>query len=382
MNFLKLDEDSLSQAGALCTAREIAQQPKSWIRTQLLLQQQAGVIKGFLEPLRARQDLRVILTGAGSSSFIGGCLAPLMLQRLGCRVEAIPTTDLLSGPKLYLQKGVPTLLVSFSRSGNSPESVGVVKMVQQLVQECYQLVFTCNAQGGLFQHCREQPNSLSILLPSETHDQGFAMTSSFTSMMLAAWLVFCSDDSGANIVPGICQTAAGLLTSHNQALRDLAANDYSRVIYLGSNSFKALAREAALKVLELTDGSVVATFDSPLGFRHGPKAIVTKDTLVVVFMSNDSYVRRYDLDLVRELHADAIAARVIAISAQREVTLGDHLYIQQADLASDGELLFPYSICGQLYAFHRALSLGNKPDQPSKSGTVNRVVKGVTLHAL
>src|SRR5205807_10513474 len=118
MTFLQLDESALTRAAALWTAREIAQQPASWAQTQLLMQQRAGVISAFLEPLRARRDLRIILTGAGSSSFIGECLAPLMLQRLERRVEAISTTDLLSGPRLYLQQGEPTLLVSFGRSGN------------------------------------------------------------------------------------------------------------------------------------------------------------------------------------------------------------------------------------------------------------------------
>lgn len=384
MSFLQLDENSLKRAGAFWTAREIAQQPGSWIGTQLLLEQQASTIGGFLKPLRARQDLRIILAGAGSSSFIGECLAPHMLQRSGGRVEAIPTTDLLSGPRLYLQGDVPTLLVSFSRSGDSPESVAVVELAQQLVKECYQLAFTCNEQGCLFRRFQQRHDSLSILLPPETHDRGFAMTSSVTSMMLAAWIVFCSDDSGVSSVRRISEAATELLDTHNESFRDLATSSYSRVVYLGSNGFKALAREAALKLLELTDGSVVASFDSPLGFRHGPKTIISKDTLVVVFMSNDPYVRRYDLDLIRELRADAIAARVIAITAQSEdrTHLGDHLYVQHAEWASDSHLLFPYSICGQLYAFHRARALGNKPDQPSKSGTVNRVVRGVTVHAL
>ncbi len=384
MSFLQLDETTLSRAGALWTAREIAQQPESWVRTQILVQQQAGVIGGFLEPLRARPDLRIVLTGAGSSAFIGECLAPLILQRLGRRVEAIATTDLLSGPRLYLQKDVPTLLVSFSRSGDSPESVAVLELAQRLVQECYHLVFTCNAEGSLFQRLRAQRNSLAFLLPPETHDKGFAMTSSVTSMMLAAWLVFCGDGGAAGVVSGICRMAARFLDTHNPTLKDLAVNDYSRVVYLGSNGFRALAREAALKLLELTDGKVVASFDSPLGFRHGPKAVVSKDTLIVVFVSNDPYTRRYDLDLLHELRSDAIAPRVIALTARTgdAAGAGEHLTVLDAEQASDGELLFPYSICGQLYAFHRALALGNEPDHPSKSGTINRVVKGVTIYPL
>jgi tagatose-6-phosphate ketose/aldose isomerase len=381
---LQLDETALDGAGALWTAREIAQQPASWRRTQDLLRQQASLIAGFLTPLLARPDLRIILTGAGSSAFIGECLAPLLLQQLDRRVEAIATTDLLSGPRQYFQHDVPTLLVSFGRSGGSPESVAVVALAEQMLRECHQLVITCNEHGALYQRCRERPNSLAILLPAETHDRGFAMTSSFTSMMLAAWMAFGGADDGTPEVALIARAAEDVIDQHNPTLRELAAKSYSRVVYLGSNGFKALAREAALKLLELTDGKVIATFDSPLGFRHGPKTIVTRDTLIFVFISNDTYTRRYDLDLLSELRSDALAGRVIAITAQVHdaVTQSEYLHVQQLTRAGDGDLYFPYIVCGQLYAFHRSLSLGNKPDLPSNSGTVNRVVRGVTIHSL
>jgi tagatose-6-phosphate ketose/aldose isomerase len=385
MNYLQLDETGLNRDGALWTAREIAQQPESLIRTQELLRQHAAPIAGFLAPLLAQPDLRIILTGAGSSSFIGECLAPLLMQKLDRRVEAIATTDLLSAPHQYFQREVPTLLVSFGRSGSSPESVAVVDLAERLLRECHQLVFTCNEQGTLYQRCLERRNSLAILLPPETHDQSFAMTSSFTAMMLAATLVFHGLENAA--AAGVARIARGVrqvLEQHNATLRKLAAESYSRVVYLGSNGFKGLAREAALKLLELTDGKVVAAFDSPLGFRHGPKTIVTGDTLLFVFVSNDPYTRRYDLDLLRELRSDALAGRVIAVTAQVHdtVTQGEHLHVPHLADAADGDLYFPYVVCGQLYAFHRSLSLGNTPDQPSNSGTVSRVVRGVTIHTL
>jgi tagatose-6-phosphate ketose/aldose isomerase len=384
MMYLQMEEAALNRAGALWTAREIAQQPASWLRTEALLGEHAERLAAFLGPLLARKDLRIILTGAGSSAFIGECLAPLLLRRLGRRVEAIATTDLLSGPTQYLQPEVPTLLVSFGRSGSSPESAAVVELAEQLLRECHQLVFTCNEQGTLYQRCRERRNSFAILLPPETHDQGFAMTSSFTSMMLAASLVFQGAKSDTQDVARIARAAQELLEHHNSTLRRLAAESYSRVVYLGSNGFKGLAREAALKLLELTDGKVVAAFDSPLGFRHGPKTIVTDDTLLFVFISNDAYTRRYDLDLLQELRSEGQAGRVIAITAQAQgaATEGEHLHVPQLAGAGDSDLYYPYIVCGQLYAFHRSLAVGNTPDQPSNSGTVSRVVRGVTIHPL
>ena len=376
---LELNDTALDRAGGLWTAREIAQQPTSWLRTQDVIREQADSISNFLEPLLTRPDLRIILTGAGSSAFIGECLAPLLLRRLDRRVEAIATTDLLAGPTQYLQRDVPTLLVSFGRSGNSPESVAVVDLTEQLLRDCHQLVFTCNEHGTLYQRCRERANSLAILLPPETHDQSFAMTSSFTAMMLAASLAF---DGNSVSVAQVARATQALLAEQNAALRTLASESYSRVVYLGSNGLKALAREAALKLMELSDGLVIAAFDSPLGFRHGPKTIITDETLVFVFVSNDAYTRRDDLDMLGELRADGRAGKVIAITAQAHdwTEQGEYLRVMGLAEAGDGELYFPYVVCAQLYAFHRSLALGNSPDQPSNSGTVTRVVHGVTIH--
>jgi len=383
MTYLQYEASWLEKAGAIWTAREIAQQPKTLLATRAVVDRRAADIAAFLQPLLARRDLRVVLTGAGSSAFIGESLAPVLMRHLHRRVEAVPTTDLLSGPAQYFQADVPTLLVSFGRSGNSPESVAVVEVAERLLSECHQLVFTCNEAGALYEYCRGRRNALAVLLPPETHDQSFAMTSSFTGMMFAAWLAFCGPESAASAVAGISQSVQGVLDQHDASIKRLAGEAYSRVVYLGSNGFKGVAREAALKLLEMTDGAVVAISDSPLGFRHGPKTIITPDTLIFVMLSSDPYTRRYDLDLLQELRGEARAGRVVAIttSAADAAVQGDCFQVAATGVAGDAGLYFPYMVCGQLYAFHRSVILGNSPDQPSRSGTVSRVVRGVTIHS-
>ena len=381
---LQLDDATLSRVGALHTAREIEQQPVSWERTLALLCERRMSVNAFLAPLLARPELRIILTGAGSSAFIGECLAPSLTRLLNRQVLALATTDLLSGPREYLLPDVPTLLVSFGRSGGSPESIAVVELAGQLLSECHQFIITCNEQGALYRRCQGAQHSLALLMPAETHDQSFAMTSSFTSMMLAGLLAF-GDGNALAQAGTLAHLGAGarqVLSRHHETLRALASADYSRVVYLGSNALKAIASEAALKLLELTDGQVVASFESALGFRHGPKTIVTADTLLVMFVSNDPYTRCYDLDLLRELRDDGRAGAVLAISARSgdAVTQGRVLLLEGLDAAPDCELAFAYVVCAQLYAFHRALQLGHRPDQPSVSGTVSRVVHGVTIH--
>jgi tagatose-6-phosphate ketose/aldose isomerase len=374
---LGYDVATLEEAQGAWTAREIAQQPACLRETAATLSANAYAL-----PLLSDPAARVVLTGAGSSAFIGEAAAPLLNAALPCRVEAVATTDLVAAPQLYLERGTRTLMVSFARSGNSPESVAAVTLAERLVSDIRHLAITCNPQGELVNALGEVWAGQVLSLPEATHDRGFAMTSSFSAMLFAALSTlggFTRPGAGANSVAPMVEAA---LTDHCAAARSLASELVQRVVFLGSGAFKGLAREAALKLLELTDGRKAAIHDTPLGFRHGPKTFVDPATLVVVFLSADPYTRRYDVDLVNELRADGRARRVLALSATPDPRLtpgGDVLFAAPAG-ASDAELLFPYLAFAQMYAFHSSLALGLTPDNPNPAGLVNRVVQGVRIH--
>ena len=380
---LGLEESELDRLGGLWTAREIAQQPAMLRETQALLMARRAEIETFLQPLLASPALRVILTGAGTSAFIGECLAPVLSARLGRRVEAIPTTDLVCAPHLYFEADTPTVLVSFGRSGNSPESVAAVELADRLVNDLHHLVITCNAEGALAAYA-QRSRGLTVQLPEATHDRSFAMTSSFSSMTYAALAVFSGIAAMEERAEAIAQATENVIAHYTAVMRTAAAEGYERVVYLGSHIFQGLARESGLKLLELTNGALVTMFDSPLGFRHGPKTIVNDRTLIVVFFSNNAYTRSYDIDLLDELRRDNDAARVIAITAQDGVGLAksDEIRIPGLEMADDVDLLFPYIVAPQIFAFFECLRLGLTPDNPNISGTVNRVVQGVRIHEL
>lgn len=378
MPLLDMTDAELERHGARWTVREIMQQPAVWAEALQALGDNVG-LRRFIDAQLATPHLRIVLTGAGTSAFIGECLAPALGAATGLRVEAIATTDIVSGPGLCLAEDVPTLLVSFARSGNSPESVAAVQLADHFVKDCRQLVITCNANGELAREMaqRDEAKCRAVVLPDATHDRSFAMTSSFTTMLLVAAQCF-----------GVAERADVLVAAARRLMPQVPeqcapwVGHFDRVVYLGSNELKGLAREAALKLLELSDGRIVSLFDSPLGFRHGPKTIVNDATLVVIFLSSDPYTRKYDLDLLRELRADGRAGKVLAIG-----TLGDDLKagVDTLDLAgaqglTDVELAPLYILFAQWFALQQSLALGLTPDNPSVSGTVNRVVQGVTIH--
>jgi tagatose-6-phosphate ketose/aldose isomerase len=359
------------------TRREILQQPETLRATQALLAAERGAIEAFLAPLLDKPNLRIVLTGAGTSAFIGDCLAATLARSTGHRVEAIATTDIVSAPDLHLDADAPTLFVSFGRSGNSPESIAAVELVDARVADARHLIITCNADGALAE--RAGDDAYVVVLPEATHDRGFAMTSSFSAMTYAALAIFTGIDGfDARIAP-IAAAVDGLLSSAEPRMAALAARGFRRVVYLGSGPFQGLAREAALKLLELTDGAMATMFDSTLGFRHGPKTFVNRETLVMVFVSNDPLTRAYDRDMIEELRADGVAGAVVALSAQGEI--GETIAVRGLERAVDADLLFPYIVPAQLFALNASLEHGLTPDTPNQAGTVNRVVQGVRIHS-
>ena len=381
MQFPGFSPAEIDSAGAHWTAREIAQKPEIWGQLVALAGQDSPVAC-YLAPLLRDPTLRIVLTGAGSSDFVGQCLAPAITRQLQRAVAAVATTDLVAGPAGWLTGDAPTLLVSFARSGNSPESVAALQLTQGLVRDCHHLVITCNAQGALCEIAGDMDNAHVLLLPEACNDKSLAMTSSFSSMLLAAALAFgiVSDRDVTLASAG----AQHVLDFALPLVRHIVRTGFERVIYLGANERKGLARESALKLLELTDGRVVSLADTPLGFRHGPKTIVKQNTLVVVFLSRDPYGRRYDLDLLRELRNDGAAGRVLCVAAEGDIEPGNPDNFTIPGLAGAGAMAaaLPCLVFAQFLALLQSLALGITPDNPSPSGAVNRVVKGVTIYPL
>lgn len=368
---------------ATWTEKEIRQQPECWIQSLKNIESQRIEIDNFLTPLLQKPDLQIILTGAGTSAFIGDIIAPWLSRQTDKNFVAVPTTDLVTNPVDYLSPHRPTLLVSFARSGNSPESVAAVDLANQLVSQCHHLVITCNEAGSLYQNAVKSKNALALLMPAETHDRGFAMTSSISTMMASCLAVFAPKTINSQSFQDVATRCEQIIDSQGDFSDPLFGDlPFKRVVYLGSGGLQGVARESALKVLELTAGKLAAFYDSPTGFRHGPKSLVNGETLVVLFVSSHPYTRQYDLDLLNELRRDQQAMRVVAISASSspEITAGPHILLPTSRDFIDIEQAFCFLIYSQIFALSESIKAGITPDTPSASGTVNRVVKGVVIH--
>ncbi|WP_423799818.1 SIS domain-containing protein [Neobacillus sp. SAB-20_R2A] len=382
-----LSLEKLKPLGAEITTAEIKQQPELWAETFTLYNEKIEKIQAFLQNITEKHGrVRVIFTGAGTSAYVGDTVTPYLKGKVDENqwdVQSVPTTAIVSNPYQLLKADIPTLLVSFARSGNSPESVATVELAQQIVTNLYQITITCSKEGQLAQRAAGDDENLLLLMPEKSNDQGFAMTGSYTCMALTALLIFdtLSDEEKGQIVKTI-RTMGDSVISREAEISEKLAVDFERIIYLGSGGFEGLAREAQLKILELTAGKMATAFDSSLGFRHGPKSFVNDKAVIFTFVSNQPYTRRYDLDMLNELKQDQVASLICAISVDGDSNYsGDtFLFDREAGTVPDAYLSLPFVMVGQTIALLASIKVGNTPDTPSPSGTVNRVVKGVTIH--
>ena len=380
------DLEELKGLGADITTAEIKQQPELWEDTYQIYQDNKAAIEELLASARAMGDgrLTVVFTGAGTSDYVGDTVAPY-LRRAGNTdlydFKPIATTDIVSAPLDFLRAEDPTLLVSFARSGNSPESLAAVEVARTVVKNIKFLNITCAPEGRLAVESADDPDALTLLIP-RANDKGFAMTGSYSCMALLSTLIFdaASDEQKLAWVNAAAAMGRDVIAREDEVAAFLAG-DFNRVTYLGSGAFGGLAQEAQLKILELAHGLVATSFDTSMGYRHGPKSFVDDKTLVFVFVNNDAYTRQYDLDILHEIDGDGIAQKTIAVQQDVEpafeheaFTFAGHEALPEAYLA------LPFVMVAQAVSLLNSVRVGNTPDTPSPTGTVNRVVKGVTIH--
>lgn len=358
--------DDMTSASDSATWREIHAQPAIWADWAFTLSVRAAEIR---EWIAAAGFTEVIFAGAGTSAFIGEIAA--FGISAGLALREVPTTDIVSNPRECLRDDPRLLVVQFGRSGDSSESIGTLDVLDALFPQVGRLHITCNPKGALATRrpAGSAPQEV-LLLPEATHDAGFAMTSSFSTMLMSALACFAPPTDVRATIAALAAKAEGLLG----AVDALTPSRPDRIVFLGSGALKGAAHEAALKVLELTAGRSVSSHDGTLAFRHGPKSIITGNDLVAVMIHPDDYTSKYDRDIATEIAAQFPAAHVL--------TLGDEDCNIDLRCVGDARWEAPlYVLAAQVWAVRWAETLGLNIDNPFvDQGNLSRVVTGVKLY--
>ncbi|MEL6571394.1 MAG: tagatose-bisphosphate aldolase [Pseudomonadota bacterium] len=337
------------------TWQEIHHQPAIWRKWGAVMD-----VPTLRQWIAAQSFDEVWFCGAGTSAYIGDIIAAALPG-----TRSVPTTDIVANPAHVIGARRP-FVVSFGRSGNSTETIGTLDALDALAPHAPRLNITCNRDGALATRSSEGPTQ-TIILPDETHDAGFAMTSSFSTMLLTALALFDVECDLAARLNALADQLETLLPLYQGTGRP------SRAVFVGSGPLAFAAREAALKVMELSAGQIPALWDSTLGFRHGPKSFVRDNTAITLFSSPHAPTAQYDLDLAEELRTQFPTSRVEVIGPGGDI-----------DFAMPFGSVWAASLCvaaSQVRGTQWSHELGLNVDDPfSGQSTLSRVVSGVTLY--
>ncbi|HLU99847.1 MAG TPA: SIS domain-containing protein, partial [Acidobacteriota bacterium] len=249
------------------------------------------------------------------------------------------------------------------------------------------LLITCNPEGELIDTFAGVEGFQALALHPATCDQGLAMTSSFTSMVLAAQLLTLSDrEEVVAHTATISHAAESFLLEVPGLVHRIAELNPQRVCLLGAGALFGAASEGALKILELTDGRIPTLAETYLGVRHGPLSFLDRSTALVCLVSNVESSRHYERELIAEVKEKGLAATTVAIGypldSQIISSVDEWIEIDAAQGSVISDMFRPPLdvILPQLLALTLSLRAGLDPDNPSPRGAINRVAEGVTIY--
>jgi tagatose-6-phosphate ketose/aldose isomerase len=271
-----------------------------------------------------------------------------------------------------------------------------VALLQKAIERHRQiqhLVITCNQRGAMAELCAQNSShALALILDDAANDRGLAMTSSFTNMLIAGQYVadICGatlDDGSSygDILAHMVDVGTQFLPVAAEAAASITALGCSRACFVGSGVLRAVADESALKLVELSGGKIATMAESPLGLRHGPMSSVDGQSLFVAFLSNDRRRRGYEVDLLDEIRSKRLGrVRVVvtANGAQDLTSLADHVLSLNCRAGFPDEYRPALDVMfGQLLGLFASSACGLKPDQPSPTGAITRVVSPIRLYS-
>ena len=387
---LELPEAEKAKRGLVHTPAEIAHQPDTWGSTLELFRGNRAEIQKFL--LHAgitgvtASDVIVFLVGAGTSDYTGQAISHLLRKNWQCEVIAVPSTDLITQMEELILPGRKYLWISFSRSGDSSEGVAVLARACERYPEIHHIVISCNANGRMLRESTGNPKALGICMIDEANDRGLAMTSSFSNMVVFGQCMahIATLEAYEPVLKKLVASGRSLLPRAADCAAALAKQEYKKAFFVASGPLRAVAKESALKVLELTAGKTLTMSESALGLRHGPMAALDDQSLFVCFLSGDKRVQGYERDLLREIGAKKIARRRIVVGGS-ELASDSYAedYLAPSGASGVGDLYrAPVDVIfGQLLGLFSSIRWNLMPDSPSPNGVINRVVQDVNIYA-
>jgi glucosamine--fructose-6-phosphate aminotransferase (isomerizing) len=203
-----------------------------------------------------------------------------------------------------------------------------------------------------------------ILRVRPADEQSTVMTRSFTSMLLAlqalAALRGGKQDFAAALRRLPQETQPALDAMHPQIRDFVQGHRFANYVFLGQGPLFGIANECMLKVKEMSC-STAQEFHT-LEFRHGPKAVVDRKTLVTFLLSETG--AGPEGEVLREIKALGATTLVVANRAADSVRASSDLLVELGLTAPEYARPAAYLLAGQLLGYYTGVGKRLNPDQP------------------
>jgi glutamine---fructose-6-phosphate transaminase (isomerizing) len=297
-----------------------------------------------------------LFIGCGSSYYVALSAAATMTMLTGQRARAIPASELLLYPELVLASFKNYVPVLISRSGRTSEVLRAAELLK--ARGVSTLAITCATGEAL-----ERLATTTIVLPA-ADEQSTVMTRSFSSMLLTLQnlaATMAGDSAFAESLNKLPAAAALALQPMPENIRKFVdSHHFADYVYLAQGPLYGLACEGALKVMEMSV-SYAQAFHT-LEFRHGPKSIVSPETLLVFLLSEAGYEE--EVEVLEEMKALGGTTLAITNKADARARAASDLLVE---LHLDGPELArvaPHLFAAQLLGLFTGLKKGLDPDSP------------------
>ena len=341
------------------TLVEILSQPEIWPAAMRELGQSAAFQSAARQNASRKEWLFV---GCGTSFYLAEAAAACWTLITGQRARAIPGSEVLLFPQLAQLAVADLQAVVISRSGTTSEAI---RAAEALIRKhkVPTIGITCTTGSELTKICE------TTLVLSAADEKSMVMTRSFTAMLLGL-IRLAVAQSGTTELSGFDAVATALssrIRAWNAQMEEFVArHSFADYIYLAQGPFFAIAREAALKITEMS-----CSYAQPyhtLEFRHGPKSIVAPETCLTFFLSETAM--QAESEVLVEMKALGGAIVTVCNSATDAVRSSSDLVFELETDVPELALVAPFIVPAQLLGFHTGIKKGFNPDEPKNLSRV------------
>lgn len=336
------------------TREEIFSQPATWAETARELERSGGLSK-VAQNFSPREPW--LFVACGSSYYLSRVIAAQWSKLLRIRCSAVPASELLIAPNETLERAAAKQVVLISRSGKTTEVLRAAELLKSKT-EMRTLGVTCNEESAFDKLC-----SFTLQLPW-ADEKSMVMTRSFTSILLLFARLGAQFAGDANLraaVQRAPEQATAWIAANADKIRALARKRrFVDFVFLGQGAHFWLAQEAALKMTEMS--SSYAQVYHTLEFRHGPKSIASRETLISFFLSDAA--GEDEISLVGEVKRLGAATMVVANRASNFLRHESDLLIELGLDAPEFARMAVAAIPAQLLGLAAGLRKGLNPDEP------------------